>query len=226
MIITKQVFFECDNPDCRLRFPGNEGYARSRRCPVCRSSIHAAAPVENISEKDKYSDNNSSLKVEALLDNIRSAWNVGSIFRTADGTGIRKLYLTGITASPENPKVRKTALGAETSIAWEKHNNGVQLAGRLKSRGYILWALEDLPGAIPLFQMEAGTENYPIVLILGNEVAGVDPGIIDLCSQVVSIPMLGKKQSYNVTVAFGIAASFILYRQIVSQESLKIFPNT
>src|SRR4030043_12827 len=161
MIITKQVFFECDNPDCRLRFPGNEGYARSRRCPVCRSSIHAAAPVENISEKDKYSDNNS-----------------------------------------------------------------VQLAGRLKSRGYILWALEDLPGAIPLFQMEAGTENYPIVLILGNEVAGVDPGIIDLCSQVVSIPMLGQKQSYNVTVAFGIAASFILYRQIVSQEFLKIVTNT
>src|SRR4030067_390846 len=213
MTITKQVFFECDNPDCGLRFPGNEGYARSRRCPVCRSSIHVAAPVENISEKDNYSDNNSSLKVEALLDNIRSAWNVGSIFRTADGTGIQKIYLCGISPTPENPKVKKTALGAEINIPWEKHNNGVKTANSIKSQGYILWALEDLPDAEPLYRVDLPIINSPLVLIAGNEGCGVDPGIIETCDKVLSIPMLGKKRSYNVAIAFGITASHLLYRQ-------------
>ena len=97
-------------------------------------------------------------KVEAILDNIRSAWNVGSIFRTADGTGVQKLYLTGITPTPENKKVSKTALGAESIIPWEKFNNGVELASLVKSKGYILWALEDLPKAIPLFQVDISSE--------------------------------------------------------------------
>jgi tRNA G18 (ribose-2'-O)-methylase SpoU len=166
------------------------------------------------------------LQVEALLDNIRSAWNVGSIFRTSDGTGIQKLYLCGITPSPENVKVGKTALGAETSIAWEKYNNGVDLAHELKSKGYMLWALEDMPEAVPLFQMEVYSEASPILLILGNEVCGIDPGILEICHKVVSIPMLGKKRSYNVAIAFGIAASFLLYRQSESQGSIKILPKT
>jgi tRNA G18 (ribose-2'-O)-methylase SpoU len=165
-------------------------------------------------------------QVEGLLDNIRSTWNVGSMFRTSDGTGIQKLYLCGITPSPENPKVGKTALGAEKSIPWGKSKNGVHIASLLKSNGHVLWALEDLPGAIPLFQMELDSENSPIVLVVGNEVSGVDPGIIEICDKVISIPMLGKKRSFNVAVAFGIAASFLLYLQNLSQGSLKIFPST
>jgi tRNA G18 (ribose-2'-O)-methylase SpoU len=208
-------FYECDNPDCRLRFPGYEGYPRSKRCPICRSSIQAVAIIKNISEQDNHVGIQNRWKVEALLDNIRSAWNVGSIFRTADGTGIQKLYMCGITPTPDNTKVRKTALGAEVNISWEKFNNGVHLSSLLKSKGYVLWALEDLPEAIPLFQVDFQTHNYPIILIVGNEVSGVDPGIIEICDKVVSIPMLGKKKSYNVAVAFGIAASFVLYRQIV-----------
>lgn len=222
----KYEFYECDNPNCRLRFPGHEGHPRWNRCPICRSSIHVVATEKNISKTDNHADIQRQLRVEALLDNIRSAWNVGSIFRTSDGTGVQKLYLCGITPSPENPKVRKTALGAEVSIPWEKSNNGVHLASLLKSKGYVLWVLEDLPEAQPLFQIEINSKNSPIVLIVGNEVSGVDPGIIEICDKVISIPMMGKKQSYNVAVAFGIAVSFLLYRQSESQGSRNIFPNT
>ncbi|MFZ2098530.1 MAG: RNA methyltransferase [Anaerolineales bacterium] len=165
-------------------------------------------------------------QIEALLDNIRSAWNVGSIFRTADGIGIQKLYLCGITPTPDNSKVRKTALGAEQSVLWEKINNGVDLLGLLKSKGYLIWALEDLPEAQPLFSINKTLWPSPIVLVVGNEINGVDPGIIELCEKVISIQMLGKKQSYNVAVAFGIAVSFFLYCQRVSQESDKILPRT
>jgi 23S rRNA (guanosine2251-2'-O)-methyltransferase len=217
-------FYECDNQVCRLRFPGYEHYSRFRRCPICRSSVHVAATITSITEQDNYVGALRKWKVEVLLDNIRSAWNVGSIFRTADGTGIQKLYLCGITPTPDNSKLRKTALGAEANIPWEKFNNGVDLATFLKSKGYVLWALEDLPDAIPLFQVEFQSDHPPIVLIIGNEVSGVDPGIIGMSDKVVSIPMLGKKQSYNVAVAFGIAAGFLLYRQSVSHESRNILP--
>jgi 23S rRNA (guanosine2251-2'-O)-methyltransferase len=219
-------FYECDNQVCGLRFPGFEGQPRWNLCPACRSSIHKVAQVQKIYESRNQAVIQQGWQVEGLLDNIRSTWNVGSIFRTSDGTGIRKLYLCGITPSPENSKVSKTALGAESNISWEKFNNGVQLASLLKSKGYLLWALEDLPTAVPLFKLEIESNNLPIVLIVGNEVSGVDPGIIEICDQVISIPMLGKKQSYNVAVAFGIAASFLVYLQSDCQGSRNILPST
>jgi 23S rRNA (guanosine2251-2'-O)-methyltransferase len=219
-------FYECDNPGCMLRFPGTEGHPRWNRCPACRSSVHLVTTVKSADEHNYHANHDRLYHVDAMLDNVRSAWNVGSIFRTADGTGIRKLYLCGITSSPDNSKVSKTALGAEASLPWEKYNNGVLLAGQLKSAGSQLWALEDVPGAKTLFDVEHDEAGAPIVLVVGNEVNGVDPGIIELSDKVIAIPMLGKKQSYNVAVAFGIAASFLLYRQIFSHGSRSILPNT
>ncbi len=219
-------FYECDNPACKLRFPATQGHPHWNRCPACRSTIHLVATRENSIEKDMPLTGQFQWQVAALLDNIRSAWNVGSIFRTADGVGINKLYLCGITPSPENSKVAKTALGAQFSLPWEKSNNAVLLANRLKSKGILLWALEDLPGAQPLFDLEAEIPNSPLLLIVGNEISGIDPGLIELCDKVLSIPMLGKKRSYNVAVAFGIATSFLLYRQIVFQGSRNILPST
>ncbi len=209
-----------------MRFPGTEEHPRWNRCPVCRSTLHLVAAVPRTNLHNGNTSNAQPLNIEAILDNIRSAWNVGSIFRTADGMSVRKLYLCGITPSPENSKVGKTALGAETNIAWEKHNNAVQLATQLRSRGSHLWALEDQPGATPLFDIEEEIADPSIVLVVGNETSGVDPGVIDLCDRVIAIPMLGKKQSYNVAVAFAIAASFLLYRQIFSHGSRRMFPNT
>jgi 23S rRNA (guanosine2251-2'-O)-methyltransferase len=218
-------FYECDNPSCNLRFPVYGSGLKFKRCPLCRSGLHVAIPAINPIEHDKDDSNQTWWQVEAMLDNIRSAWNVGSIIRTADGTGIKKIYMCGITPSPDNPKVWKTSLGAELSIPWEKYNNAVRLASDLKAKNHVLWVLEDIPGAIPLYEVDIDVQ-MPVVLVAGNEVCGVDPGIIDICDRVISIPMLGKKQSYNVAVAFGMAASFLFYRHSVSQGSRKILPNT
>jgi 23S rRNA (guanosine2251-2'-O)-methyltransferase len=226
MTISNNEFYECDNPGCRLRFPGSDGYPRWKRCPACRSNIHLVAKEENKVGRKDSTGIRRGWHLEALLDNIRSAWNVGSIFRTSDGVGVKKLYLCGITATPDNSKVGKTSLGAENTVLWEKINNGVDCARLLKSKGRIIWALEDVPEAQPLFTLDSAQENSPIVLAVGNEVSGVDPGIIELCDRVISIPMLGEKQSYNVAVAFGIAASFLLYHHRVSQESDIILPRT
>ena len=219
-------FFECDNPDCKLRFPGSAGHPRWNRCPACRSTIHSVATVSSNVRSDRTLRPPKLLNVEAILDNIRSAWNVGSIFRTAEGTGVKMIYLCGITPTPDNAKVSKTALGAEVNLPWTKSNNSVQLARQLKSNGYQLWAMEDLPGAQDIFELTPDLPQTPLALIVGNEVSGIDPGIIELCDRVISIPMVGKKQSYNVSVAFGIGVSFLLYRQSASQGSRNILPST
>jgi tRNA G18 (ribose-2'-O)-methylase SpoU len=218
-------FYECENPDCGLRFPGYDGYPKWKQCPVCRSNTHVVAVVNDSGKKAVEVHFQTKAQFGVLLDNIRSAWNVGSIFRTSDGVGIPKIYLCGISPTPENPKVRKTALGAEGNIPWEHSNNGLKTASDLKSQGNKLWVLEDLPCALPLFQIDLPV-NKSFILVVGNEVSGVDPGIIEICDKVISIPMVGKKSSYNVATAFGIAASFLLYLQSFSQGSVSTLPST
>lgn len=190
-------------PNCRLRFPGEVGQDQSDACPACGfptrretrfSASRAPAPPAS----------NSPLEA-ALLDNIRSAWNVGSMFRTADGAGLRHLYCCGYSSTPQNPKVRKTALGAEQALAWSHHPNGVELAQTLQAAGKRLVALEGGERSQSLFHLPQTWGNAPMVLVVGNEVAGVDPGILALCDQVVHIPMWGTKESLNAAVAFGIA---------------------
>jgi tRNA G18 (ribose-2'-O)-methylase SpoU len=226
METVKYEFFECDNPNCQLRFPGSVDFSKQRRCPVCRSSVHTAAELLTNPKIEKARDIQSDWIIVAILDNIRSAWNVGSIFRTADGMGIKRLYLCGITPTPDDSKVQKTSLGGETSIAWEKCNNSTQLVNKLKELGYLIWVIEDAPHASSLYQANFQDKESPVALVIGNEVCGVDPGIIEQSDKILSIPMLGKKTSYNVAVAFGIAASFLVYCHKEVQESVNIFPKT
>ena len=226
MADTPYKFYECVNQDCRLRFPGYDRYPKWNLCPVCRSKIIVVADVKDEVAKTSEITYQQTWQIDVLLDNIRSAWNVGSIFRTADGIGIHKIYICGISPTPNNPKVSKTALGAEINIPWEQSNNGLRKAAYLQSQGNKIWVLENLPKAISLFRLDIPKENFPLVLIVGNEVSGVDPGIIEICDKVISIPMVGKKSSYNVATAFGIAVSFLLYRQSFSQGSCKILPST
>jgi tRNA G18 (ribose-2'-O)-methylase SpoU len=138
-----------------------------------------------------------------LLDNIRSALNVGSILRSADGFRFRHVYLCGITPTPENEAVTKTSLGAEDAVPWSYHKDAVKLVKGLKKEGWRILALEDDDRAISLRNEE---ENRNTVLIVGNEVTGVDPELLDLCDSILFIPMLGQKKSFNVGVAFGVAA--------------------
>ncbi len=147
--------------------------------------------------------------LHAILDNVRSAWNVGAIFRTADGLGVEKLYLCGITPTPENNAVRKTSLGAEGTVCWEYARDAMKLAARLKAEGFALWGLEQDARSVALSDSGMGgwqKNDKRIALIVGNEVTGVDPDLLDLCDRIVHIPMQGEKRSLNVEVAFAIAA--------------------
>jgi 23S rRNA (guanosine2251-2'-O)-methyltransferase len=151
--------------------------------------------------------------LEAFLDNVRSAWNVGSIFRSADGAGFDRVYLCGITPTPAYPAVLKTSLGAEKSLPWRQHLDGLQAAETLIQDGRRLWALENDPRAGNLYAFQPAElspqAEKAIVLVVGNEVCGVDAEILALCERVVYLPMHGIKRSYNVAVAFGIAAHYL-----------------
>jgi tRNA G18 (ribose-2'-O)-methylase SpoU len=145
-----------------------------------------------------------------LLDNIRSAWNAGSILRSADGFGFSQAYLCGITPTPENEAVRKTSLGAEDSVPWSYHKDAVKLVRGLRKAGSSIYALEEHERAVDIDQI--AMPRQASIVIVGNEINGVDPGLLDLCDQIVYIPMRGEKRSFNVAIAFSITA-FALQRK-------------
>ncbi len=151
--------------------------------------------LEKINEAKK-------LPVVVILDSIRSAYNVGSIFRTSDGAMIEKLYLGGYTATPENKDVLKTALGSQKSVKWEKVSDPSGVILTLKSKGYRIAALEQTDESFPYYKVPA--TDFPLALIVGNEITGVSKELIDLCDYSIEIPQFGIKQSLNVAVAYGI----------------------
>ncbi len=201
---------QCGREECHFRFPVTNSHELGEQCPHCGSPTILISSFSN-GESQNLKTRSCEDVVEALLDNIRSVYNVGSIFRTADGAGIKHLHLCGITTTPEHPKVVKTALGAEQMIPWTQYRNGFQTAVSLKEQGYRLWAIEAAPQAVPLFEINPQSTGLPIVLVVGNEVSGIDPDILAMCDQVLWIPMQGSKRSLNVAVAFGIAAYFLRY---------------
>ncbi len=151
-------------------------------------------------------DRAPGVAVEVLVDNVRSLRNVGSMFRTADGAGISVLHLGGFTPTPEHPKLAKTSLGAERSVAWTYARDGLARAHELRTRGCQLWAIEGGPRSRPVYELAPPRGRDTLVLVVGHEVSGIDPRIMELCEQVVRVPMLGIKGSLNVSVAFGIVA--------------------
>jgi tRNA G18 (ribose-2'-O)-methylase SpoU len=144
--------------------------------------------------------------VAVLLDNIRSAWNVGSLLRSADGFGFIHAYLCGITPKADIEAVMKTSLGAEDSVPWSYHKDAVKLVKGLKAEGWKVFALEEDIRSLPISQFTNHPSQPLSLLIVGNEVTGVDPELLDLCDTIFYIPMLGEKKSFNVAIAFGIAA--------------------
>jgi len=141
-------------------------------------------------------------KVLLVLHNVRSRENVGSIFRTADGAGVNKIYLCGITPTPPHEKISKTALGAEKWVPWEYCKQTWHLLEKLKNGGINIVALEQTKESVNIFKFKS---KFPLALVLGNEVRGLSPQILKYCDKKISIPMYGKKESLNVGVAAGIA---------------------
>ena len=142
----------------------------------------------------------------AVLNNIRSLHNVGAIFRTADGVGMEKIWLSGITGYPPQGGIAKTALGAEDHVAWESREDTVRLVETLKKNGYQIVLLEQMAGSVSHDEFEP---KAPVCLVIGNEVTGVSEGLTGLSDAAIEIEMAGIKNSLNVAVAFGVTAYHI-----------------
>lgn len=197
---------------CGLRYPLTEGHSFGERCPQClgETKVILEKQIENNPiTKEKKGEKEEHKAKAVLLDNIRSAWNVGSILRSADGFRFTHAYLCGITPTPDLEAVRKTALGADEYVAWSAHKDAVKLIKGLKKENWKIFALEEDERAIsiqPAQNKKLFTFNENIILILGNEVTGVDSELLDLADEIFYIPMHGQKRSFNVANAFSIAA--------------------
>ena len=149
-----------------------------------------------------------------IIENVRSAYNVGAMFRTADGAGIAKIFLVGYTPTPIDrfgrvqSEISKTSLGASETIAWESADTSVAVIAKLQSEGFIAVAIEQSLAAISLKNFVVPEQ---VVYIMGSEVTGVTAETLDAVDQVVDIPMLGAKESLNVSVAAGI----VMYHGLV-----------
>jgi 23S rRNA (guanosine2251-2'-O)-methyltransferase len=146
-------------------------------------------------------DEVATLPVSVLLDNVRSLYNVGAFFRTADAAALEKLYLCGITGRPPKRAITKTALGAEQTVAWEHREDPTALATTLRERGYEIAAVETAVHAVDMFEW---MPHFPVCLVFGHEVDGIRPELSALSDTRVRIPMLGVKHSLNVATAGGI----------------------
>ncbi|GHS87512.1 tRNA/rRNA methyltransferase [Bacteroidia bacterium] len=149
-----------------------------------------------------------------ILDNIRSQHNIGAVFRTSDAFLVQKMYLCGITATPPNRDIHKTALGATESVDWEYRENAEELVKQLKSEGYKIVALEQAQNATVL--EHSIIDKTALALILGNEVNGVQDTLMELVDECLEIPQYGTKHSLNVSVSAGIAI-YELYKKMTIQ---------
>ncbi len=151
---------------------------------------------EQFKEADK-------LPLVVVLDEVRSLHNVGAVFRTSDAFRVKCVYLCGITATPPQPEIHKTALGAEDSVDWKYVKDTRDAVRELKSVGYELWAVEQVEGSVYLQDIHPDrSKKYAIVL--GNEVKGVQQSVVDMCDGCIEIPQFGTKHSLNVSVTAGI----------------------
>ena len=141
--------------------------------------------------------------ITIVLDDIRSLHNIGSVFRTADAFLIEKIVLCGITATPPNKEIHKTALGATETVAWKHHSDVLKVIKNLKKEGVIVLAIEQVESAVFLQDFEIDSEKK-YALIFGNEVFGVSQEAVALCDGCIEIPQLGTKHSLNISVSAGI----------------------
>ena len=181
----------------------------------------ALVPLERVDKRAKVTDAEMGIRntdnqpssvhppsggcITVVADNIRSAFNAGGIFRTADFFGIERLVLCGYTPGPDNPQVKKTALGADETVHWEHAGDIRDVIDRLHAEGYFVYALETADGAADISTV---TPSFPCAILLGNERFGLDPDVVAAADAILEIPSHGMKNSLNVVSAFAIAAAF------------------
>ena len=145
----------------------------------------------------------AKMPVTVVLDNVRSALNVGSFFRTCDAFAVERIMLCGITAAPPDREIHKTALGAELTVAWQRFSSTAECIAELHREGYSVLAVEQVEGSVMLENLTAETDKR-YALVFGNEVDGVSQEAADMCDGAVEIPQVGTKHSLNVSVAGGV----------------------
>lgn len=145
--------------------------------------------------------------VTVVLENIRSLYNVGSIFRTSDGAFVERIFICGYTGYPPRKEIDKTALGSTESVPWVHEPDTLKALKSLKREGYQLVALEHTNRSV---SYREATFSFPVCLVLGNEVDGITGETVSICDMAVDLPMHGIKQSLNVSVAYGIAVYHII----------------
>ncbi len=209
---SNQFVIQCLRPNCRFRYLTSITDKKSKQCIKCgaATSIIPFSPENRLNNTGVLPDRHHHLEI--LCDNIRSAHNLGAIFRTADGVGIKHIHLCGITPAPDHPNVQKTALGAERYIPWTQSWNACETTLHLKNiNHFTVLALENSINSISIFDIHPVLSG-PLLLILGNEISGIDPELLAMSDIHIHIPMIGSKNSLNVSVAFGIAAYTLMFR--------------
>ncbi|HOE21321.1 MAG TPA: RNA methyltransferase [Spirochaetota bacterium] len=149
--------------------------------------------------------------VVTILENIRSLYNVGSMFRTADAARIAYMYLCGYTPHPPRKEIEKTALGSTESVPWEHSTKPQQVIKMLKNQGFVIAALEHTTTSVAYTTY---TYSYPLCIVVGNEVHGVSDDVLAMCDTAIEIPMFGIKHSLNVAVAYGI----VVYHAVMEYQ--------
>lgn len=147
------------------------------------------------------------LPVRAILNNVRSLYNVGSIFRTADAFWMDRLLLTGFTPRPPRREIEKTALGATSTVPWVYIHDPLEAVAKCREEGWEIWAVEQTTRSATL--PVASGPGAKVALVFGNEVSGIDAAVLAACDRAVEIPMYGTKHSLNVAVAFGISVQMV-----------------
>ncbi|MBF0483102.1 MAG: TrmH family RNA methyltransferase [Candidatus Omnitrophica bacterium] len=175
-----------------------------------RKLVHA-----EIVTRQKILNAEPRLPFSILLDNIRSLYNVGAVFRIADGSGVEKVWLCGITGYPPDSQINKTALGSEQSVAWEHRKSVIDTVKELKSNGYQIILLEQCADSISYFDFKL---KPPVCLVVGNEIGGVSEDLAALADAAVDIKMAGIKNSLNASVACGVVVFHFREQLMRSQK--------
>lgn len=223
----------CPYPDCSLEFDFPDEQLDKRghfigECAHCERaaafrSLEAHEIIDREFEKRQRKDALNGgperpsewvAERSVLVEDVRSLWNVGSIFRTADGAGFEHVFLTGITGSPPRKEIEKVSLGAEQVISWDYERNPMVVLNRLQALGVQIVGLEKNRSSVLLADVIGSNQlKRPLCLVVGNEVSGLSPQVLSACELICHLPMRGMKESLNVAVAFGVAAYMIAASQ-------------
>jgi 23S rRNA (guanosine2251-2'-O)-methyltransferase len=212
----------CPYPECRYIYeiPGEDDLLLAGECQSCgrpgTRRSEAAWEKLRLIQQSKISSvpiiesPGINFGLTAVVEDVRSLWNVGSMFRTADAAGVDKLYLCGITGAPPRNEIAKTSLGAENHVFWQYFPHALDIIPELKAKGVQILGLEKNNSSQSLTDvLNSGQISRPVCFVVGNEVRGLSIEVMAYCDLICHLPMQGYKESLNVSVAFGIAAYFL-----------------